>query len=358
MLKWRGNQIEVTPPKRPKKITGTHLPEVLGVNPYVSPFEAWCRCTRTYKEPIEGNEYTLAGQVIEPKVFEFLRTSMGFGKRVVVPEDVYGKDHFSRTYGDFFPDTPIFGGSWDGLITRDGSDEIEYVVEVKTVQTDGHAGTLEQRWKDGKAPHYQALQASLYAYLLGVDDVLMVGVALARKNGDYDHPEQVTPSYANENVYIDMFKVSERYPNFPELIESVKQWWNTYVLTGLSPVWDEKKDANILTALRQNHVDAGGDIQAILAEAEQLQKEIDEIYSKAADREKRLKALTDAIKENLAGQFREGDTHVVMKGNSYEWKYARTESQKIDEKALKADGLFDKYAKPAVSYRLTKSEIK
>ena len=196
-VKWQGSRVFVTPPAKPKKITGTHLPEVLGVNPYATPFEAWCRCTRTWEKPFEGNEYTEAGKVIEPKVFEFLRTSMGFGSRVVVPEDIYGENHFSRTYGDFFPETEIFGGSWDGLIRKPDSDDIQYVVEVKTVQIDGHSGSLEQRWKDGKAPHYQALQASLYAYLLGVDDVLMVGVALSKSMGDYAHPEKVVPSYAN-----------------------------------------------------------------------------------------------------------------------------------------------------------------
>ena len=115
-VKWNGSTISIEPPKKPKKITGTHFPTIVGVNPFSTDFEVWCRCTRTYEIPFEGNKYTNAGQIIEPKVFDFLRTSMGFGSRVVTPEDVYGKDHFKKTWGDFYPDTPVFGGMWDALI--------------------------------------------------------------------------------------------------------------------------------------------------------------------------------------------------------------------------------------------------
>ena len=223
-FKWIPNGIKKEPIKKNKKITGTHFSTVLGFDPWKSPFEAWCRCTRTYEIPFEGNKYTRAGEIIEPKVFDFLRTSMGFGKKLVTPEDVYGKDHFKKTWGDFFPDIDIFGGMWDCLVVDDEG-KPSYVVEIKTVQVDGKSGSLEDRWKDGEAPHYQALQASLYAYLLVIDNVLMVAVALEDKKVDYEHTEQVVPSYANCNVYIDGFKVSERYPNFDLYIEQAKAWW-------------------------------------------------------------------------------------------------------------------------------------
>ena len=71
-IKWLENQIQITPPKKPKKLTGTHFPTIVGCNPFSSPFETWCRCTRTYEIPFEGNKYTNAGQIIEPKVFDFL----------------------------------------------------------------------------------------------------------------------------------------------------------------------------------------------------------------------------------------------------------------------------------------------
>ena len=355
-LKWNGSTISVEPPKKPKKITGTHFPTIVGVNPFSTDFEVWCRCTRTYEIPFEGNKYTNAGQVIEPKVFDFLRTSMGFGDRVVTPEDVYGKDHFKKTWGDFYPDVAVFGGMWDALI-RDEYGRTEYVVEIKTVQVDGRSGSLEDRWKDGEAPHYQALQASLYAYLLGIDKVMMVAVALEDKKGDYEHPEQVIPSYANGNVYIDEFRVSERYPNFEMYIEKAADWWSTHVLTGTSPEFDEKKDAEILKALRTNNVDVQ-DLSHLFSRAETLKAEIEEVTSTITAKEKELKTILEEIKKVALVQFREGDTKVSMKGDKYEWVLSKTTSTEIDKGSLEADGLLEKYTKLKTNYRLTTSEIK
>ena len=355
-IKWNGGHIEVAAPKKPKKITGTHLPTVLGVNPFATPFEVWCRCTRTYEIPFEGNKYTDAGQVIEPKVFEFLRKSMGFGDNLITPEDVYGKDHFKKTWGDFYPNVPIFGGMWDALI-KDENGNTEYVVEIKTVRVDGRSGSLEDRWKDGEAPHYQALQASLYAYMLGIDKVMMVAVALEDKKGDYEHPEQVTPSYANGNVYIDEFRVSERYPNFDMYIEKATAWWNAHVLTGSSPEFDEKKDAEILKALRTNSVDTSN-ISELLGKAEELKTDIETTMSTLEEKQKELKAILEQIKKYALAQFRDGDTKVSIKGSRYEWVLSKSETTELDKYALEADGLLEKYTKPKTSYRLTTSEIK
>ena len=357
-IKWNGSTISVEPPKKPKKITGTHFPTVIGVNPFSTDFEVWCRCTRTYEIPFEGNKYTNAGQVIEPKVFDFLRTSMGFGSRLVTPEDIYGKDHFKKTWGDFYPDVPMFGGMWDALI-KDENGNIEYVVEIKTVQIDGRSGSLEERWKDGEAPAYQALQASLYAYLLGVDKVLMVAVALEDKKGDYEHPEQVIPSYANGNVYIDEFEVSKRYPNFDMYIEKATAWWNAYVLSGNSPEFDAKKDAEILKALRTNSVDTNITSMAeLLGKAEQLKAEIEAVMATLEGKQKELKAITDQVKKYALTQFRDGDTKVAIRGGRYEWVLSRSETTELDKEALEADGLLEKYSKSKTNYRLTTSEIK
>ena len=355
-VKWNGSTISVEPPKKPKKITGTHFPTIVGVNPFSTDFEVWCRCTRTYEIPFEGNKYTNAGQIIEPKVFDFLRTSMGFGSRVVTPEDEYGKDHFKKTWGDFYPHVPIFGGMWDALV-KDENGNIEYVVEIKTVQVDGRSGSLEDRWKDGEAPHYQALQASLYAYLLGVDKVLMVAVALEDKRGDYEHPEQVVPSYANGNVYIDEFRVSERYPNFDMYIEKATAWWNSYVLTGISPEFDEKKDIEILKVLRTNSVDTSN-ISDLLEKAEQLKTEIETVMATLDNKQSELKSILEQIKKYALSQFRDGDTKVSIRGSRYEWVLSKTNTTELDKDALKADGLWEKYNKPKTNYRLTTSEIK
>jgi predicted phage-related endonuclease len=281
---------------------------------------------------------------------------MGFGDRLVTPEDIYGKDHFKKTWGDFYPNVPMLGGMWDALI-KDENGNTEYVVEIKTVQVDGRSGSLEERWKDGEAPHYQALQASLYAYLLGVDKVLMVAVALEDKKGDYEHPEQVVPSYANGNVYIDEFRVSERYPQFDMYIEKAKAWWEAYVLTGISPEFDEKKDAEILKALRTNSPDTSN-ITDLLGRAEKLKAEIEEVTSRLDTKQKELKVISEQIKKFALSQFRDGDTKVAIKGSRYEWVLSKTNTTELDKEALAEDGLLDKYTRSKTSYRLTTSEIK
>ena len=360
-VKWYNNHIETELPKKLKKVSGTFFPTVLGCDPWKTPFEAWCKSTRTWEQVFEGNKYTNAGQIIEGKVFDFLRTSMGYGNRVTTPEDVYGKDYFKKTWGDFFPTSDVFSGMWDCLV-KDENGNIEYVVEIKTVQVDGRSGSLEERWKDGKAPDYQALQASLYAYLLGVDKVLMVAVALEDKKGDYEHPEQVVPSFANSNVYIDEFKVYERYPKFDMYIEQATNWWNNHVLTGISPEFDEKKDAEILKALRTNTIDVTDQtFNELVSQAENLKIEIDRITSTIADKQKELKSITEEIKKRAFMEFRDGDTKVSFKGSSFEWVLSQSNSTELDIESLTQDmgeDFMNKYTKQKTSYRLTTSKIK
>lgn len=360
-VKWIDNHVEVKPPTKCKKISGTFFPTVLGFDPWKSPFEAWCKSTRTYEIPFEGNKYTNAGQIIESKVFDFLRTSMGYGDNVIIPEDVYGKDYFKKTWGDFFPSNKIFSGMWDALI-KDDNGKVEYIVEIKTVQVDGRSGSLEERWKDGQAPDYQGLQASLYAYLMGVDKVLMVAVSLEDKKGDYEHPERVVPSFANGNVYLDEFKVSERYPNFDMYIAKATQWWNDYVLTGISPDFDEKKDAEILKALRTNTVDLTDiTLNELVEQAETLKLEIDKIKSSITAKEKEQKAILDEIKKIALMQFRDGDTKVSFKGKAFEWVLSKSDSTELDTESLVQDmgeEFINKYTKQKTSYRLTTSKIK
>ena len=358
-MNWIENHVEITPPSKTKKITGTRFASILGCDPFNTAFKTWLDVTKTYTEPFEGNKYTNAGEVIEPKVFEFLRNSMGFGSRLKTPTDVYGADYFKKTWGDFFKDTPIFGGMWDALVV-DEEGKPQFVVEIKTVQVDGASGSLEERWGNGEAPNYQALQASLYAYLLGVDNVLMVAVTLYDKKGDYEHPEQVVPSYANGNVYIDGFKVSERYPDFARYIKLVQTWWKKHVETGISPNFDEKKDAEILKVLRTNTLNPTTDINALVKEAETLQNEIDSVYETIAEKEKRLKAIKDQIKEYAIGQFRDGDKKVEIKGSQFNFTISKTISNKFDDKQFKEDNpdLYQNYIKTTETYKLTNSVIK
>lgn len=335
---WQDKSIIVDPPKRPKKITGTRFATVLGLNPWSTPFEIWCAVTKTYEKPFEDTIYTIAGKTIEPKQAEYMKKAYAM-TNLVTPTDIYGEDYFKTTRGDFFRHVDIFGGLWDYLLYEDG--EPTTVLEMKTTKR-------SEDWANG-VPEYYALQAALYAYLLGVDDVIMVCSFLEAK--DYKHPENFVPSASN-TIALE-FKVSERYPDFSEKIAWVTQWWNDHVLTGISPEFDEKKDAEILKALRTNNLTPDTDMDALIAEAETLKAEVDKATAALADKEKRLKEIGEIIKEHAVSQFRDGDKKVEVKGKTYTWTIARSETTTIDKDAMKADGVLDKYQKKSTQFRMT-----
>lgn len=338
-IKWlEGNRLQIDPPKRTKKITGTRFATILGLNPWSTAFEMWCAITKTFELPFEDTIYTVAGKTIEPKQAEYMKKS--YGMDLITPTDRYGADYFNKTWGDFFPDSKHLGGMWDFL----GVDEngvVDTVLEMKTTKR------IED-WQND-APEYYALQAALYAYLLGVDNVVMVASFLEEK--DYADPSKYVPNVKN-TITVE-FKVSERYPDFAEKVAQVEQWWADYVDTGISPVFDEKKDTEILKALRTHNLTPDTDIDALIAEAEGLKTEVDKATAAIADKEKRLKEINDIIKEHAMKQFRPGDKKVEVKGATYTWAISRSETTTIDKKALEADGLLDKYQKKTEQFRMT-----
>ena len=338
-MKWLDSkQIQITPPKRTKKVTGTRFATILGLNPWSTPFEMWCAITKTYEKPFEDTIYTVAGKTIEPKQAEYMKKS--YGMDLISPTDRYGADYFNKTWGDFFGDNPHLGGMWDYL----GADEegkVDTVLEMKTTKR------IED-WQND-VPEYYALQAALYAYLLGVDNVIMVASFLEEK--DYNDPSKFVPNIKN-TITVE-FKVSERYPDFAEKVATVEKWWADYVDTGISPAFDEKKDAEILKALRTHNLTPDTDIDALIAEAEGLKTEVDKATAAIADKEKRLKEINDIIKEHAMKQFRPGDKKVEVKGSTYTWAISRSETTTIDKKALEADGLLEKYQTKTEQYRMT-----
>lgn len=340
-----GNKIQIIPPKRPKKLTGTRFATILGLNPWSTPFEIWCEVTRTYQKPFEDTIYTIAGKTIEPKQAEYMKQTY-FMSNLVTPTDIWGKDYFRQTYGDFFRESPVLGGMWDYLLYgKDGKPTT--VLEMKTSKR-------VEDWKDD-IPEYYALQAALYAYLLGVDEVIMVASFLEPK--DYDSPEKFVCS--GENTITRPFKVSERYPDFEKkYVKPALKWWKDFVESGISPAFDERKDAEILKALRTNNLSPETDMAALVKEAEDLKAKLDAHAAEVAEDEKRYKVLTDMIKKAAIAQFRDGDKKVSIAGSAYNWEVSRTSTTKIDKDAMKADGILAKYTTTEDSYRISQKALK
>lgn len=340
-----GNKIQIIPPKRPKKLTGTRFATILGLNPWSTPFEIWCEVTRTYQKPFEDTIYTIAGKTIEPKQAEYMKQTY-FMSNLVTPTDIWGKDYFRQTYGDFFRESPVLGGMWDYLLYgKDGKPTT--VLEMKTSKR-------VEDWKDD-IPEYYALQAALYAYLLGVNEVIMVASFLEPK--DYDSPEKFVCS--GENTITRPFKVSERYPDFEKkYVKPALKWWKDFVESGISPAFDERKDAEILKALRTNNLSPETDMAALVKEAEDLKAKLDAHAAEVAEDEKRYKVLTDMIKKAAIAQFRDGDKKVSIAGSAYNWEVSRTSTTKIDKDAMKADGILAKYTTTEDSYRISPKALK
>ena len=342
-MNWINGHLEVTPTKKPKKITATRFATILGLNPWSTEFEMWCEITKTYQKPFEDTIYTIAGKTIEPKQIEYMRSAYGM-YNLKTPTDIYGPDYFKKTWGDFFHDHDVVGGMWDSLLVDDDG-KPSAVLEFKTTKR-------AEDWAVD-VPEYYALQASLYAYLLGVDDVIMVASFLTPK--DYEQPENFVPSATN--TITREFKVSERYPNFHKMVALAHMWWNEHVVTGISPDYDEKKDAEILKALRTNNLTPDTNIDELIAEAEKLKSDLDVVYATVADGEKRLKVVTDQIKKYLTGAFRPGDIAVERKGGKYIWSVTRHESTEIDKAAIEADGLLEKYSRKKETFRINTKSI-
>ena len=340
-----GNKIQIIPPKRPNKLTGTRFATILGLNPWSTPFEIWCEVTRTYQKPFEDTIYTIAGKTIEPKQAEYMKQTY-FMSNLVTPTDIWGKDYFRQTYGDFFRESPVLGGMWDYLLYgKDGKPTT--VLEMKTSKR-------VEDWKDD-IPEYYALQAALYAYLLGVDEVIMVASFLEPK--DYDSPEKFVCS--GENTITRPFKVSERYPDFEKkYVKPALKWWKDFVESGISPAFDERKDAEILKALRTNNLSPETDMAALVKEAEDLKAKLDAHAAEVVEDEKRYKVLTDMIKKAAIAQFRDGDKKVSIAGSAYNWEVSRTSTTKIDKDAMKADGILAKYTTTEDSYRISPKALK
>lgn len=341
----KDGRIKVDPPKKPKKLTATRFASILGFNKWSTPFSAWCEMTRTYEEPFEDNVYTIAGKVIEPKICDYLRDR--YFMEIKSPTDVYGPDYFKKTWGDFFHDQEGLGGMWDFL----GDD---FVVEVKTTKR-------VEDWKgsDGNVepPIYYKLQACLYAYLLGFDNVVMTCSFLQDK--DYQDPESFVPNV--DNTVVVEFKVSEAYPTFKEsYIDPAMTFWRENVLTGISPKYDEKRDADILKELRKNSITlASKEVTKLMKEGDRLKGQIDRAEARISEKKKRLKTIDSEVKKSLIDNFRDGDKNVECKGTAYTWNVRLDVNKSFDKEAFEADypGVYEKYVTEKPNYVLTKKEI-
>jgi hypothetical protein len=339
-IKFKDGRVYIDTPKKPKKITGTRFGAVLEANKWQTPFQAWCEITKAYVKPFEGTIYTEAGKVIEDKQLTWFSRLLP----VVRPEDVYGKGFFERTFGDFFPNDPIFGGMWDSLVGT--MDDIQGVIECKTTKR-------AEDWVDD-VPEYYALQAALYATLMKVDDVYMIATFL--DEGDYEHPEEFVCN--SDNTTYVHFKVSERYPKFQDYIDYCTEFWYENVLQGVSPLYDEKADKEYLDALRTVTITDETDFNALVKEAEDLYAHIAEVEETIKADKKRLSEIEGMFKKFAIENETEGQTKSVFQGSQMTWTVTKSVKKEIDKELMQKDGVYDKYLTNTETYTIRKTANK
>ena len=234
-------QVDVDDVIRPKKITGTRLPQILWGDRFGTPFTKWCEIMRVYERPFEDNKYTIAGKKIEPIQFEYARKQLAKqGRTFIAPKDRYGDDFVA----DFFETDEVFGGKWDYLIDEDGS--VAAVLEMKTTQNKRATWTAQY-------PKEKSIQAALYAYLLGVDEYFMVTSYL--NPSDYNAPENYVCTPLNTAITrIDFASHRDEFEK--KVIMPMMEWWETHIVTGISPAYSttNEADAQVIKELEKQRI--------------------------------------------------------------------------------------------------------
>lgn len=332
-ITFNDDHIVITPPKNPKRLTGTRFATVMGLNAWATPFESWCNVTRTWEEPFVDNKYTIAGKTLEPKIIDYLNDR--YFLDLSSAEDIYGEDYFKKTWGNFFPNVEIFGGMWDALGDN-------FVVEIKTTKR-------AEDWQID-IPIYYKLQSALYAHLLGFDRVLVTATFLEDK--DYLRPEDFKPSVQNTTIF--EYYISEDFPNFEDdYIKPALEFWENHVLTGISPKFDEKKDKKILDELRTNVVPTTDkDMLKLLDDLEKLQDASDNHKEKGSVIEDSLKKAKANLRDYMMKNFRDDDDKVEVESPYRIWSLSKSVRESVDTDRLKADGLYNEYRKINDSYTL------
>lgn len=304
------------------KITGTRLGAVCGINPWTTPFQAWCEITKSAKPPFEETIYTHAGKVIEPKIINWLKSQYG-ENRVLAPAEYFDSD-MSRIF-DFYPSQKIFGGMWDALLV-DAKGNPKGVFEIKTTKR-------VEDWLDNP-PLYYLAQAFLYAKLLGVKYAIMVLCVM--EESDYDVPENKIVN--SDNTYTFMYDItdSDNPIDINYMMNEAVKFWNDFIVKGISPVYDEKRDDEYLRILKTANVAVNDDLTLLLQSLADNEAELNRLrQDNSIDvLEKTIKGQKEQLKKLMMKSMSDTDKYAEVPG----WKLTKADdSVSYDIEAFLAD---------------------
>lgn len=231
-----------------KKITGSRFYSVLGFNEMNSEFKTWCMMVNIYYEkmdPILAN----AGNIIEPKIRKWVENKLNIKYKIYDPIE----ENF-----DIFKNNKIFGGIPDGEPLIDN--QINYskfgILEIKTTSIDNFLykkidhvfvlqkdeqnkpiikskNTKKEKWFNNNGeiiiPNEYKFQLGLYCYLRNINKGLFAICFLETQ--DYINPVECDVN--NREIQIINFSINLN--EFKKYIKQSEEWYNKYILSGISP---------------------------------------------------------------------------------------------------------------------------
>ncbi|WP_391592205.1 YqaJ viral recombinase family protein [[Mycoplasma] cavipharyngis] len=234
---------------RPKKITGSRIGAILGVDPYTTPFQAWCQMMGFF-ESTPDPFFLNAGIIIEPKLRSFVEKKLNCKFRFYEGKDVGF---------DVFKSNPVFGGMPDGEPIDQKTNKINYhqklpMLEIKTTSLDEYfwttvenelalvyendlpkiksVGTRFSKWVDDKhikIPLNYLYQLGLYLYLRNQTKGLFCVAFLSTQ--DYLNPE----SFNLEKSLVLLEELEIDLKSFQKVIDYAINWYQQHILSGISP---------------------------------------------------------------------------------------------------------------------------
>lgn len=336
-------------PKRKKKITGTRFSSVIGLNKYQTSFGAWCEITGLATLPFEDSQYTLAGKAIEPKQIKYIAEKFD---NVMDPKEYFGNIYETMKY-DFYKEIKIFGGMWDAVATKNDKKTIAITMECKT-------SSHPEDWENNIVPPNYLCQGMLYSKLNGVKKIIFCASFL--KSMDYAKPEEFKVTEENTKYVLKdldrtTININGVENNIDMLMDKAKEFWESHVLTGISPEFDEVKDKEYLDIIRANNKINDETLENLCEQSYNLYLEIDKLKkeTKIAEMEKKLKKLESQIKNKIIENI-----EIDSKNNSCgDYTLKVTKETKFNEKQFQLDkpGIYNQYVYEEDSYTLSKTRI-
>ena len=137
------------------------------------------------------------------------------------------------------------------------------------------------------------------------------------------HPEMFVPTDENTTLIVKklddlFFEIDGEYCGIDDCMRKAEEFWNDYVLTGISPEFDEKLDKDYLDIIRSSKPSNDNDLSTLCLEGIRLAKEINDlkVTSGLSLKEKELKTIEKAIKEVMLNSNLDCCEGYTLKRNS------------------------------------------